>query len=305
MLRRIFISITPIILCTFIFNLNTALNQTIYTKILIYIKDYQEQLVASQYGIFAGEAVVIVNIPIALSSAISVSILPSISGTYSLGNRKATNHKIDAGIRTTMLISIPAAVGLTVLSRPIVQILFPQKDTLIQAAELLCLLSFTVIFYSLSTVTNAVLQGINKVRLPVINALIALIAQTIVLVIILLFTDWNIFALTTAAIVYSLLMCVLNGLSIWKCLRYRLSVRSNILIPLTASCIMGGIARLLYICFYVLCKSNTISVLLAIIVAIPLYGIIVIRLGGINEHELNVLPKGKTIVELGKRLKLF
>ncbi len=304
-LRRIFISITPIILSTFIYNLNTALNQTIYSKILIYIKDYQEQMVASQYGIFAGEAVVIVNIPIALASAISVSILPSISGTYSLGNIKETNHKIDAALRTTMLISIPSAVGLAVLSKPIVQILFPQKDTLIHASEILTYLSITVVFFSLSTVTNAVLQGINNAKLPLINALIALIAQTAVLVGILLFTDWNLPALTTAAIVYSLLMCVLNGLSIWKNLRYRLNIRHNILIPLAASGIMGAIARLSYICFYALCKNNTISILLAIIIAIPFYGIIIIKLGGIHEHELIILPKGRRIVELAKKVKLF
>jgi stage V sporulation protein B len=304
-LRRIFFTVTPIILSTFIYNLSTSLNQTIYTKVLIYLKGFQEKMVVSQYGIFAGEAVVITNIPIALASAISASILPSISGTYSLGNIKDTNRKIDAAIRTTMLISIPSAVALAVLSRPIVQILFPQKDTLIQASELLRYLSTTVIFYSLSTVTNAVLQGINKVNLPVKNALISLIIQTTVLVVILLFTDWNIYALTIAAIVYSFLMCVLNGFSILKYLGYKMNIRNSFIIPITASAIMGAIARLSYILFYVLCKSNTISIFLAIIIAIPLYGIIVIKFGGINESELIILPKGKMIVGFAKKLKLL
>jgi stage V sporulation protein B len=304
-LRRIFFTITPIILSTFIYNLSTTLNQTIYTKILIYIKNFQEKMVASQYGIFAGEAVVIANIPIALASAISSSILPSISGTYSLGNIEDTNYKIDVAIRTTMLISIPSAVGLAVLSRPIVQILFPQKDTLIQASELLRFLSIIVIFYSLSTVTNAVLQGINKVILPVINALISLVIQTTVLVVILSFTNWNLYALTISAIVYSFLMCVLNVFSIRKNLGYRLSIRNSFIIPLVASVIMGVIARLLFILLYVLCKSNIISIFLAIIIAIPLYCIIVIKLGGINESELIILPKGKMIVGFAKKLKLL
>ncbi|QHQ62989.1 oligosaccharide flippase family protein [Anaerocolumna sedimenticola] len=304
-LRRIFFTITPIILSTFIYNLSTTLNQTIYTKLLIYLKGFEEKIVASQYGIFSGEAVVITNIPIALASAIAASILPSISGTYSLSNIKDTNRKIDMAIRTTMLISIPSAVGLAVLSRPIVQILFPQKDTLMQASEILRFLSITVIFYSLSTVTNAVLQGINKVNLPVINALISLVIQTTVLVVILLFTDWNIYALTIAAIVYSFLMCVLNGFFIRKKLGYRLNIRNNILIPFAASAIMGMIARLSYILFYVLCKSNTISIFLAIIIAIPLYGIIVIKFGGINESELIILPNGKMIVGFAKKLKLL
>lgn len=304
-LRRIFYTITPIILSTFIYNLSTTLNQTIYTKILIYLKDFQEKVVASQYGIFAGEAVVITNIPIALASAISASMLPNISGTYSLGNIKDTNHKVDVAIRTTMLISIPSAVGFAVLSRPIVQILFPQKDTLIQASELLRFLSITVIFYSLSTVTNTVLQGIDKVNLPAINALVSLIIQTVVLVVILLFTGWNLYALIIAAILYSFLMCVLNGFSIRKNLGYRLNIRKNIIIPLAASAIMGVIARLSYIFLYVICKSNAISIFLAIIVAIILYCIIVIKLGGISESELIILPKGRMIVGFAKKMKLL
>ncbi len=303
--RRIFFTVTPIILSTFIYNLSISLNQTIFTKVLIYLKGFEEKIVSSQYGIFSGEVVVITNIPIALASAISASILPTISGTYSLGNIKETNRKIDMAIRTTMLISIPSAVGLAVLSRPIVQILFPQKDTLVQASELLRLLSIAVIFYSLSTVTNAVLQGINKVKRPVINAMISLVIQTTVLVVILLVTDWNLYALTIAAIVNSFLMCVLNGFSVRKYIGYRLNIRNIILVPLTASTIMGVIARLSYIFCFVLCNSNTISIFFAIIVAIPLYGIIVIKFGGVSESEIIVLPKGKIIVRLAKRLKLL
>lgn len=303
--RRIFSTITPFILSTFIYNLSTSLNQTIYTKILIYFKNVSEIVVTSQYGIYAGEAVVIANIPIALASALSASLLPKISGTYSLGNIEDTNQKIDMAIRTTMLISIPSAVGLAMLSRPIVQILFPQEDTLKQASNLLCVLSITVIFYSLSTVSNAVLQGINKVNIPIINASISLFIQTIVLVLILIFTDWDLFSFTIAAIVYSFLMCLLNGLSLNNIIGYRLRIKNSIIIPLTASLIMGVIARLFYTLLYVLCDNNTISTFISIIFAVPLYGIMIIKLGGISESELIILPKGKMIVAFAKKLKLL
>ena len=89
----------------------------------------------------------------------SSAMIPSISGTYALGDSEQTNAKISSAIRITMLIAIPAAVGMTVLARPIVQLLFPQKSSLDLAASLLRCLGVTVVLYSLSTLTNAVLQA--------------------------------------------------------------------------------------------------------------------------------------------------
>ena len=76
-------------------------------------------------------------------------------------------------------------------------------------------------FYALSTLTNAVLQGIGKVNVPVINAALALVVQTVVLVPLLLFTKLSLYALAIAMITYSLLMCVLNNIAVRKSLHYK------------------------------------------------------------------------------------
>lgn len=304
-LKTIFFTVTPIILSTFIYNLSTVLNQTVFTKVLFYVKGFQWSEIASQYGIFAGKSIVIINIPIALATAMSAAMLPSISGTYAQGNVKETNQTVNMAIRSTLLLSIPAAVGLAVLSRPVIQILFPQKQSLMQASLLLKYLSITVVFYSLSTLTNTVLQGIGKVNLPVINALVSLTIQTAVLVIILLTTGWNTYALAIAAVVYSFLMCVLNGFSVRKNLGYQMNLKKTIVLPLSASTIMGTVAWFSYSIFYVCCKSNTISLLFAIIIAAIVYFILIIKLGGLNEEELEALPRGKIIITLAKKMRVL
>ena len=65
-------------------------------------------------------------------------------------------------VHFTMLISIPSAVGLCVLAYPVMQVLFPQRDTIDLAVGLLRIGCVSVVFYCLSTVTNGVLQGIGK-----------------------------------------------------------------------------------------------------------------------------------------------
>lgn len=140
------LTVTPFILSTFIYNSTTSLNQTIYSKILINLKGMDEVSVTTQYGIFAGKSVVIANIPIAIASAISSAVIPSIAGSYIQGDLTETNRKVDKATKTTMMIAIPAAVGLAALSIPIVRLLFPQKESMYQAAGLLCVLSITVVF---------------------------------------------------------------------------------------------------------------------------------------------------------------
>jgi Membrane protein involved in the export of O-antigen and teichoic acid len=303
--RRIILTVTPIILSTFIYNLSTSLNQTIYTKISMYWKGIEETKVAASYGIFAGKAVVISNIPIAIASAMSAAMLPTIAGTFIQGNLKETNRKIEMATRTTMMISIPAAVGLAVLARPVVQLLFPQKGSLLLAASLLRCMSITVVFYSLSTLTNAVLQGIGKVNLPVVNALISLILQTAVLLSLLFCTGWDLYGLAAATVIYSLIMCILNGYAIKKHLNYKQNIKMTFLIPFATAAVMGIVAALSYMGTYSICKSNIISLFVSILIAGAVYFILIIKLGAVSENELICLPKGKMLVRVMRTLRLL
>lgn len=304
-MMNILLTVTPFILSTFIYNSTTSLNQTIYSKILINLKGMDEVNVTTQYGIFAGKSVVIANIPIAIASAISSAVIPSIAGTYIQGDLAGTNQKVDKATKTTMMIAIPSAVGLAALSIPIVRLLFPQKESLLQAAGLLCVLSITVVFYSLSTLSNAVLQGIGKVNMPVINAFISLLIQTAFLVIILLTTNMNLYGMAVASIIYSFLMCVFNGISIRKSLGYKQNMRKCYLIPLLSSLIMGAVAGLIYMGLYTLIKSNAISLLVAILFGAILYFVLMIKLRGITKSELEGLPKGALIIKVFKKLRIL
>ena len=145
-----------------------------------------------------------------------------------------------------MLISIPAAVGIGVLARPVMMVLFPQMDSLELASQLLMGVAATVVFYGLSTLTNAVLQGIGKVNTPVINAVIAIVVQTAALVSILYYTDWGIYGVMASTVIYSLLMCFLNNIFMRKYLGYRQEIDKTFARPLFSAILMGAAAYGIY-----------------------------------------------------------
>lgn len=302
--KIIFSLVTPFILSTFIYNFSTSLDETIYRKILKLVKDVDVTQIAVWYGIYSGKAVVISNIPIAIASAMSAAMIPRISGKFATGDMKGTRAKVHTAILTTMLIAIPAAVGIGVLAKPVVSFLFPGQTSLDLAADLLKALSVTVIFYSLSTLTNAVLQGIGRVNVPVVNASIALVIQTAVLVPCLWFTDLNLYSLAIAAIVYSLTMCILNGRAVKKYLNYRQDIVKIFVLPLGASIIMGAAAYGVYTGLYSLIESNVIALILAVIAGAAVYGILVLKMGVLNRNDILAMPKGSRLIRIFEKLHL-
>ena len=229
-----------------------------------------------------------------------------------------------------LLIAIPCAAGLFFLAKPVMMILFPQRVSIDEAAMLLRILSVTVVFYSLSTVSNAVLQGIGKVNIPVINAVIALVAQTAVLSMLLIFTDFTDISLCVVTIVYSLLMCILNAASLKRYISTTTNYKKTYFLPIASSVIMGGVAYLTYdlvvliifgikkltgaftdpeIGFLDFMYSNYFVNLFAAIIAIAVaafvYFAVLIRSGGTTEEEIRKFPKGASIAAFLKKLRIL
>lgn len=305
--------IVPFILSTAIYNLSTVVNQSIYKWICYLQKGLSDAETSTRYGIFSGKAVVISNIPIALSSAMSSAVLPTISARIGQGDMEGAREKTAQAIKTTMFIAIPAAVGIGVLARPITWLLFPQKSSLDTASKLLTALAISVVFYSLSTLTNSILQGIGKVKIPVRNAAIALAVQTVIVALLLSTTDMDLYALVIAMLLYSGMMCILNQLSIRKYMEYKQEMFRTFVTPFVASFFMGAAAFGTYTGLNFLLKGgdypamwkNAVALFAAILIGCLVYFVLEMVLKGITESELRALPKGHLIVKLAKKCRLL
>lgn len=303
-LKVIFTIVTPFILSTFIYNCSTVVNMYIYYYVMDY-KQVDTVLYGNHYGIFSTQAVAVVNIPIAIASAMSSATIPSVSTTFVRKEYARTRTQVTRAIQMTMLVSIPAMVGMAALARPIMQFIFPQKDSLDMASGLLAALSITVVLYGLSTLTNAVLQGIGRVNTPVIHAVIALVVQVAGLMALLLYTDLDTYALACANIIYSLVMCLLNQWSVRKHLKYKLDFVKIFLKPGFSALIMGAVAYGVYHGLYLILPVSRLVLLIAIGIAVCVYFVVLLLIGGVSETELKAFPKGTMLVHFAKKFHLL
>ncbi len=204
----------------------------------------------------------------------------------------------------TLIIAVPCAVGLMVLAKPVTMLLFPQWDTLDTASLLLAELAVTVIFYSVGTIMNAVLQSIGRIHMPLVSAGIALAIQTVVLFVLILATDLGVHALVICSVLYSVLIFLIDSRFICKYLRMHLRVFRVYGRPVAAAIVMGAAAKLAYEgirlggmmisdrTYFI----NLFATAAAIAVAIPVYFFVLIKVGGLKKNDILQAPKGARIL---------
>lgn len=304
-LRTITLVVTPFILSTAVYNLSSTVNNALYTRALPALRELDTVDIHTRWGVFS-RALIISNIPIAFASAMAAAMLPAVAQLTAAKNSAGARAKIRLAVKTTMIISIPCAVGLFVLARPVTCLLFHNtQESEDLATGLLMALAVSVVFYALSTLNSQILQGLGKLNAPIINAGTALVIQTAVAFLLLFYTQLDLYSIAVANIVYSGAMCILNQISVRKAVGYRQEIMRTFLIPVLASAFMGAIAWAIYELLLILTKSPRISVIPAILIGAVVYFALLILFRGVTEKELKGFPKGYLLVRIAKKCRLL
>lgn len=120
------------------------------------------------YGSYQGLAVNLYTLLPAITASFGVSSLPSISGSFAKGDAAAVCRQVNMVLNMTLLFALPAGLGLSVLSEPILTLLYPGRGAEVAvAAPLLSQLGVAAIFVAVSMPVNSMLQAIGKAKLPV------------------------------------------------------------------------------------------------------------------------------------------
>lgn len=304
-MKILMLTIVPVLLSTTIYNISGIIDQGLFKNIAV-LQGATMDEIDVWWGVFSGKYKVLINVPISIASAMAASSVPALAASYADGNMESVCEQINAAMRFVMVIAVPCCVGLAVLARPIFTLLFPGTlESLDMATSMMVLGSVAVVFYSMSTLSNGLLQGVDQMKIPVKNAAISLVAHIVVLIVLMLFFRLNIYAVVIANAFFAFMVCILNSVAIARHTGYTQEVKKTFLIPAGCSAIMGVVTYLVYQGLYMLSKSNTISLVVAMTVAIVVYAVTLLLFKGLSEAEIRRFPKGATLVELAKKAHLL
>ena len=276
-----------------------------------------ENISRTLYGNYSG-ALNIYNLPTSLMAAVTAAVIPAVSGALARRDRRGAGRITGSALRISALAACPMAVGLFVLGEPIMALIFPNLNPQL-AGPLLSTLGLATLFVCMMLVCNSVLQAHGFVSLPVI----IMVAGGVVKII----TNYNVVIQPTIGI-YGAPMG--NILCFALCMTLDLVVMSRVIPrrpkyiqvfakPLAASALMGlgawavhGLMSKLFeatgifmsadpVTHEVLGLSrtgNAAATLLAILVAVVIYGVLVIALRAITKDDLMLMPKGEKIARM-------
>ncbi len=301
--RELVMTILPVILSAVIYNISNVADQGIFNKALLG-QGYTDAQYGAIWGIYSGQFRVLMNVPLALASSMGPSIVPTLTAAMANRNRSEARRKIRMSIRFTMLLTIPCAVGMAALSKPIVLMLFRQQTGAALSAGIMQAGALMIIFYSLSTLTTNILQGLGQLRQPLINCSIALGLHFVLLYFLLTTVNLNIYAVVYSNIFFALVVCILNAMSIRRFISYRQEWYKTFVVPGIVSIIMAGAGYLVYFVFS-LFAGNTVSTVIAILVGIVVYGIGLVSFKGVTIEEISSFPKGYLIVRMLRKTGLI
>lgn len=301
--KLILVTAIPIILSQTVYQISGIIDYSILGGVQAG-KGWDDLAVKTATGLYSTKYRLLLSVPIAIATSMSSSILPSIVSSYAVSDNEGLNKKIAIGIKFNMVIAFPCFAGFTVFGKQILMLLFPSQDY-ITGGKLLMAGSVAIILYAISNITGAVLQGVDKMKLPVIHSAIGLAVHVAVVTLLLVFTNAGVYALVAGNVVFPLVVSVLNMRSIYRYTTYRQEYIKTFLVPFIASAVMGIISFAIYSVLYRLWPHNTILIIAAIFIAAAVYFVLYLRLKGASDEEIYEFPMGVRIVKFGKKLKII
>ncbi len=288
-IKKVLLVAIPISLTSIVVSINKCIDTVTIMQGLTHFLTEEEAKI--QYGILNGKVDTLIGLPLAFNGAFALALIPMLSSAKVQKDMDEINSKISLSILISTLIALPASVGMCVFAQPILDLVFPNAN---QGANILSAISFMVVFTTIGQTLNGALQGLGKLKLPVISLIIGIVVKTI-LNLVLIPIEWiGIYGATTSSIICYVITFLIEIVALIKMTKIKMPISKFVVKPIAASAVMIAIS---YAVFKLACmiKSQNLALILAIIVAVLVYCIAVVMLKILNKEEWLMMPKGEKI----------
>ncbi len=267
---------------------------------------FGERQALAMYGVLTGSVSPLINFPAVLTIAMAMSLVPAISESFVNKDSLNIKKKTETGIRLTLLMGLPAAAGMAVLSRPICALLYGSltEAEVTLAGQLLAILAIGVIFLTLVQTLTAILQGLNRVSIPVKNLAIGGLFKVVTTYILVGIPEMNIKGAAIGTVVCYGVAALLDLAAVIRYSRVQMKIVDHLVKPVIATVVMGLSVFLSYELFKGMVGGNKAS-LLSIVVGVIVYAVMLLLIGAINRNDFEMLPGGKRLGRILTRFKII
>jgi stage V sporulation protein B len=237
-------------------------------------------------GQFGGKFLLLTALPVALATALSVAVIPEISASNSIKDKKNVKESINTALRLAMTISIPSAVGLAVLADPILALLFPSHPG---GGFMLQWGAISIAFMAVNQILTGSLQGVGKVTMPLIAAFFGLLVKLPLNWFLMAIPGINVMGAVISTVVCFIVAGGLNLFFLYKSTNIMPRFGGALGKPLAASAIMGlacfGLHRGMAVIM-----PNALATVITLILGMVIYIAAMLMMRGLRSDDILLLP---------------
>ena len=283
----------PVMLSSSLLSMSSMLDTVIVIRRLTDI-GIASNIAVSLYGNYTAYCVTLFNLPPVLIYPIVNTLIPSLSAAKSNGDERKTALLIQKSAKLSAIIAIPCAVGLGVMSLPILQLIFTSAENAKMAAPLLSCLAPSVFLIGIMAVTNGMLQAFKLQRYSVISMVVGAIfkaAGAYFLPAVKIGGEYlGIYASPISTFLFYLSIACMNFYFLAKHANVRISMTKVFLRPMICALLCGVSAIGSYMLLVELIGQSKIFTLVAIGVGAAVYGLTLLLLGGVDRTDIELVP---------------
>lgn len=255
------------------------------------------------YGVY-GEAQTLFNLPAAVITPLTISVVPAIASALVRGDEDGATKISEDSLRISTVLCLPMGVGLAVMAGPIMRGIYPNSHS--SGPVLLAIMGVASFFVCLVLMENAILQASGKEMLPMYSMLVGGLVKIAVNWFLVADPRINIYGAPIGTLASYLVMFVMNFVFMCFVLDKNPRLRTIIGRPLLCSVLMGAAAWAVYgIVSRFIGESGRLQILaclaLAVLAAVAVYLISAIAMRTVTREDLKLIPGGE---KLARRLHI-
>lgn len=252
-----------------------------------------------------GYALTFLMLVTAVTQVFGQSAMPSLTAAWTVKDKKQIRSNINTILKVTLLVTLPAGIGLTVLAEPLLTLLYGVRVEATIAAQVLRVMGISSIFIATSTPICSMLQAIGRVDMPLKLYTVGMLVKIVINYTLVGIPEVNIQGAAVGSLVAYMFVSVVGIYFIAKDTKVVPDFKTILLKPLLAAVCCGAAA---YGCS---CVINTImppgrlTVIPSLVVAVVVYVLALLLFKAVTPEDLENIPGGNKIGKLLAKYKLL
>ena len=245
-----------------------------------------------------------------ITQGLGISALPNVTSAWVEGIKKKIKKSIETTLKLTSLIAFPAGLGLSVLSFPIMDLIYntlgknKQLGEICVSAQIMSIYAIGIILVAISTPLCSMLQAIGRADVPLKILTIGMVLKVALNYILVGVPEINIQGAGIGTLICYLFVCVYGLFSLSKNTHIKFDFINIFLRPLICSFICAAAAYASHgLLSHVI--NYKLATMIAIIIAIFVYGVALLLTGSITKEDFSTVPKLKKVSDILEKYKLI